>query len=369
MKQSTLAFICGFILFVILAVSWCGRKPEAENAGLLTPSPTVPAATPTPLASSPSPVPSAVAQASPTPPLPTPPPEFRKIVQKISPAVIEVTLFDLSGQLLRNTTGFFISRDGQLVTSLSAVEGAAHGVAKSPDGKIRNVSGLLASSSELDLAVLKADTQTGVPTISLSKKTQPESGDWLAVIEAPARHREQALLAGTISAPTAEEPKDRLKISVSIPNDAGGSPIIDLNGEVAGVVASAREQGGSAKNIVRPANLLEPLIAQVKPGATPRWAVAEPETPTPLPKPSLAARRRVLYNPAPKYPGAARFSNIRGAGRFRVVFGTDGTVKTVQVLQSTGQPILDQSAIDGLRQWKAEPGPEWTILVPITFAP
>ena len=368
MKQSTLAFICAFILIVILTVSWCGRKPE--NVAIGIPSPTPPAATPTPSTPTPSPGASAVVQVTPTPPLATPPPELRKVAQKVSPAVIELTLFDLSGQLLRNSTGFFISRDGQFVTNLSTVENAAHGVAKSSDGKIRNVSGLLASSSELDLAVLKADTQTGVSFIPLSKNTQPESGAWLAIIEPPTRHREQTLLAGTVSAPTAEEPKDRIKISVPLPNEVGGSPVVDLNGEVAGVVTSVREQGGSPKSVIRSASSLDPLIAQVKPSATPRWAVAEPETPTPSPRPSLVAKRRVLYNPAPRYPGAARFSGLRGSGRFRVVFATDGTVKSIQVLSSTGQPILDQSALEALRQWKAEPGPaEWTILVPISFAP
>jgi TonB family protein len=352
---------------VILTVSWCGRKPE--NAAIGVPLPTPPAATPTPSSPTPSPAASAVAQVTPTPPLATPPPELRKVAQKVAPAVVELTLFDLSGQLLRNTTGFFVSKDGELLTNLSAVENAAHGVAKSPDGKIRNVSGILASSSELDLAVLKADTLTGVPFIPLSKNVQPESGAWLAVIEAPIRHREQTLLAGTVSAPTAEEPKDRVKISVPLPNDVGGSPVVDINGQVAGVVTSVSEQGGSPRTIIRSAPSLDPLITQVKPSATARWAVAEPQTPTPSPRPSLVAKRRVLYNPAPKYPGTARFAGLRGSGRFRLVFGTDGTVKNIQVLSSTGQPILDQSAVEALRQWKAEPGPEWTILVPITFSP
>jgi TonB family protein len=59
-----------------------------------------------------------------------------------------------------------------------------------------------------------------------------------------------------------------------------------------------------------------------------------------------------------------------GTGKFRVTFGTNGLVKNVQTVESTGQPILDRSAIEALQAWKAEPGAgDWTVLVPITFQP
>jgi TonB family protein len=59
-----------------------------------------------------------------------------------------------------------------------------------------------------------------------------------------------------------------------------------------------------------------------------------------------------------------------GSGKFRVTFGTNGLVKNVQTLESTGQAVLDQAAIKALQQWKAEPGGrDWTVLVPISFQP
>src|SRR6202043_2956290 len=99
-------------------------------------------------------------------------------------------------------------------------------------------------------------------------------------------------------------------------------------------------------------SLLDPLLAQAKPGTTGRWAAAPLESPTATPAPRVAARR-VLYNPAPKYPFEARSIRVgpnRGNGRYRVTFGTNGSVRNVQTVESTGQPILDQAAIEGLRQ-------------------
>src|SRR5881409_234941 len=152
MRQSTLALVCGLILFVVLAYSWCGRTPAPQGTTL----PATPAATPARpgttgapnVAASPS---VSVAQVTATPPAQTPPPEFQKVAQKAAPAIIEFTVFDAKGQLLRTGNAFFVSRDGLLVTSWTIVADAAHGVAKSPDGKIRNVTGVLASDQQSDL--------------------------------------------------------------------------------------------------------------------------------------------------------------------------------------------------------------------------
>jgi TonB family protein len=51
-----------------------------------------------------------------------------------------------------------------------------------------------------------------------------------------------------------------------------------------------------------------------------------------------------------------------------VTFGPNGLVKNVQTVQSTGQPLFDQAAIQALQTWKAEPSAgDWTVLVPISF--
>ncbi|SRR5713226_214862 len=368
MKQSHLALICGLVLVVVLAMSWCGRKPGPEVAGTPTPAQTPPqVSTASPSASA------AAAQVSATPPATQPPsPEFRKVADKVQPAIILVTVFDQFGQLVRTGTGFFISEDGQFVTDGQVVEGAAHAVAKSPDGKIRNVTGFLASSTSRDLALLKAETKTGVPFLPLSKAAELDTGTPVAIIRSSLAHRDQLVIAATISARRSDQGGERLEISNPIPNEAEGSPVIDLNGNVVGVVTSSHEQGATTK-VVRPATTLDLLSAQIKPGATGRWAVAESPTPSPSPFARTDNNRKlkVIYNPAPKYPDEARFSAspIRGSGRFRVTFNANGQVKNVETVQSTGRPILDQAAFNALRQWKSEPGHEWAILVPITFEP
>jgi TonB family protein len=369
MKQSHLALICGCLLVVILAISWCGRKPQPEITSLPTP-----AQTPSPVSATPFPSPSAsaaTAQASTKPsPSQTPPPELRKLAGKVGSAVVLVTVFDPSGQLLRTGTGFFVAADGRLVTNMHVVEGGAHAVAKSADGKIRNVTGVVASSPPLDVALLKAETKMGVPFLALSKVSEPEKGTTVAVIGSPLTPREEPLAVALISGQQSDPGEERLEISAPISNYAEGSPVVDTNGEVMGVVTSAGGQNAATASVVRPASTLRSLLTPTKPDTTGHWAGKSP-SPSATPASQDNRRLKVLYNPAPRYPTEARFSMspIRGSGRFRVIFNANGQTKDVQILQSTGRPALDQAAITALRQWKSEPGHEWSVLVPVAFEP
>src|SRR5437667_11581860 len=82
-----------------------------------------------------------------------------KLETTVQPSVIWVTVFDPKGNLLRTESAFFISPDGRFVTTARAIEGGINAVAKTADGGIYNVSGILSASTELDLAVLQVDAK------------------------------------------------------------------------------------------------------------------------------------------------------------------------------------------------------------------
>jgi TonB family protein len=372
MKHSHLALISGLILIVILAMSWCGRKP-AQLTGPTTPSP-APIQSPQPAAvtgPTPTPLPTASPTLTPSPtPTPgprlTPSPELRKAAKKVGPAIISISVFDPSGQLLHAGTGFYVSSDGRFITDWHVADGGAHAVAKSSDGKIRNVAGVLASSPTLDLAVLRAETKVGVPFLRLSKISEPDTP--VAVVGSSLEHSEQPLATVRVSAQQADSSGELLASSAPLAAQTSGAPLVNENGEVVGVVTLARDSSGASSVVVRPASALASLVARIAPEATARWAGAEAESPTPTPTPK---KLRIVFNPAPVYPEQARRANppIGGSGRFRIVFDANGQAREVQIVRPTGQSTLDQAAVEALRQWKSEPGHEWSLVVPITFRP
>lgn len=370
MRNSFLALLSGVILFIILAMSWCGRQP-AQVGGSPTPLPTL---TPTPTIL-------AVASVAPTPtvttspvkvepsatpaPTQTPSAELKKASAKIAPAVILVTTFDVSGKLVRSGPGFFATSDGRLITSWQLVQDAAHAVAKSPDGKIRNITGVIASSPALDLAVLKAETKTGVPVIQISKNS--EAKGTAAIIGSSLGQREQPLIGLQINGREMVAGGDSLATSASLSGGAGGSPVIDENSEVVGIVSLTGEPNQPPRTVIRPADALNSLLAQTKSDSPAKWAAAPDESPSPSPSP----KGKVVYAPSPIYPERARSFNppLAGSGRFRIMFDATGQAKSVQIVRSTGQPILDQAAVEAFQKWKSTPGHEWSLLIPITFQP
>ena len=294
---------------------------------------------------------------------PQPPPgqpsssELATLEAKVQPSVIWVTAFDSKGNLLRTESGFFISADGRFVTTAHAIEGAINAVAKTADGGLYNVSGILASSKASDLAVMQADVkpQKLLKFLELNKGSELPPGTTVAVVG--------SALAGPEGNPrqvaiTAES-SDRLEIAGSIPSSSVGSPVVNENGDVLGVVTSTGE-----KSIARPVAALDSILSRVTADTQARWPHVAETTATPqaTPKP------RLIYAPAPSFPPGQSLPGQTGTGRFRLTFNPAGNVTDIQIVTSTGNPYFDQAAVKTLRQWKSAPSQGWQATVPVTFS-
>ncbi|MBM3305623.1 MAG: energy transducer TonB [Candidatus Aminicenantes bacterium] len=62
---------------------------------------------------------------------------------------------------------------------------------------------------------------------------------------------------------------------------------------------------------------------------------------------------KLVKEVSPVYPEIARLSEVQGVVILSVKTGPDGKVQDVMVLRSI--PLLDQAAIDAVRQWVYEP--------------
>jgi TonB family protein len=286
----------------------------------------------------------------------TPSSELANLETKVRPSVIWVTTFDPKGNLLRTETGFCISADGRFVTTLHAIEGAVNAVAKTADGGIYNVSGVLAASKASDLAVLKADIkpQKLLRFLELNKTAELSTGTRVAVVGSALAGNEGNARETTI---TPQSP-DRLKIAGSTPASSVGAPVVNENGDVIGIVTSAGE-----KVIGRPVAVLDSLLSRVAADTQARWPQLAETSPTPRATP----RPRLIYAPAPSFPPGQSLPGQSGSGRFRLTFDAQGNVTNVQIVTSTGNPYFDQAAIKTLREWKSAPSQGWQATVPVTF--
>jgi TonB family protein len=295
-------------------------------------------------------------QSSQTTPAQTPSSELGNLEAKVRPSVIWVTTFDSKGNLLRTESGFFISADGRFVTTAHTIDGGVNAVAKTADGGIYNVSGVLTLSKSADLAVLKAEVkpQKLLRFLDLNKTGELLVGAKVAVVGSALAGNEGTAHEATITRQSSE----RLEIAGTIAASSVGSPVVNENGDVVGVVTSAGE-----KTIARPVAALDSALSRVTAETQARWPQLAQTTPTPhaTPKP------RLLYAPAPSFPPGQSLPGQAGTGRFRLTFDPQGNVTNIQIVTSTGNPYFDQAAIKTLRQWKSAPSQGWQATVPVTF--
>jgi TonB family protein len=361
-RMNRISFWFVFLLYVL---GCCERKASivcaAEASPLsLTPAPftsatqelSQPTATPSPQSSR------------------TPASVFMQAAQPIRAAVLIVSVFDATGHLSSNGHGFFVSRDGQFVTDRSVVAGGVNAVAKVADGAIYNVSGAVGQTATQNLVAMKADASHWLPFLVPSAGTLPETGEEVAIVLSAMEPTNPVLLEEKINARFADDVGEWFEVTPPLSKTIAGAPVINQRGELIGVVTF---RSGSNACVIRPAVAVATLVSQVSPNATASWhnvpAAASPRTATPSKTPVKASK--LVYAPPPRYPSDARQPRDarQASGSFRVSFDADGRAVGVQTIRSTGNSVLDQSALSALHEWRAEPGHEWSLVVPVTFKP
>lgn len=82
----------------------------------------------------------------------------------------------------------------------------------------------------------------------------------------------------------------------------------------------------------------------------------------PPPKPKLTGplrvggnvqAARIINRIQPVYPPLARQTRISGTVRLHAIIGKDGTIQQLEVM--SGHPLLQQAALDAVRQWRYQP--------------
>jgi periplasmic protein TonB len=107
-------------------------------------------------------------------------------------------------------------------------------------------------------------------------------------------------------------------------------------------------------------SLLHDLI---NPGNEPA-APAEPVPPPPPPPPLIVKTERIrkggivqaanlIHQVNPMYPPLARQARVQGVVVLEAVISTEGSIESLRVVR--GHPLLNQAALDAVKQWKYRP--------------
>jgi TonB family protein len=77
-----------------------------------------------------------------------------------------------------------------------------------------------------------------------------------------------------------------------------------------------------------------------------------------------ARKPKFLDAPHPTYPPNVDKMRVTGSGRFKITFNERGNARSVEIVQSTGNRILDGNTIKTLKRWRVDPGSPFYVVVP-----
>ena len=153
---------------------------------------------------------------------------------------------------------------------------------------------------------------------------------------------------GQLKAPTAIPKKIQMIKEDEAPPSTGGV----MGGVVGGV------PGGQAGGVV--GGVLGSIV-NAAPTAVPKVA-----TPQRVKVSAGVTSGLLIRKITPTYPPLAKQARIQGSVVLQAVIGKDGTIQNLRAV--SGHPMLIQSAIDAVRQWKFSPGEGTaTVTVDVNF--
>ena len=183
------------------------------------------------------------------------------LVRRVKPAVVTIIVYDEKDKVAGSGSGFFVAPD-RVVTNQHVVEGAYRAEVKMISGNVYSVKGLLAADGEADIVLLQVDVPATLVNPLIVSRTSPQEGESVVVIGNPLGFLEGSVSTGVVSA-VRDIPRVGRLIQITAPISPGssGSAVVNMRGQVIGMVRGAFEAGQNL-NIAVPAD----RITQLQPG-------------------------------------------------------------------------------------------------------
>lgn len=184
------------------------------------------------------------------------------IAKDSSGTIVSIIMSDVDGNVTAKGTGFFISRDGRILTNYHVIENeqGEHSTPtiKMQDGAILPVDELLAYDKERDIAIIKVSG--GSRTVTLGDSDKLQVGEEIVAIGNPLS-LESTVSNGIVSAIRTIKKEGGRFLQITAPISAGssGGPLFNMRGEVIGITA-ANLEGGENLNFAIPINDASALI-------------------------------------------------------------------------------------------------------------
>jgi tetratricopeptide (TPR) repeat protein len=181
------------------------------------------------------------------------------IIKRVQPSIVSILIINREGKVSGQGSGFFVNREGDIITSRHVLEGAGRSNVITSEGKELPIKKVVAEDPDGDLIQVSVALEgERVQPLSISP-TLPETGERVIVIGTPLG-LEKTVSDGIVSA-VRDVPGFGKIIQVTAPISPGssGSPVVNMKGEVVGV-ATFFVIAGQNLNFAIPVERISKLI-------------------------------------------------------------------------------------------------------------
>jgi serine protease Do len=200
---------------------------------------------------------------------------FVQLADKSRPAVVQIRVMGESAkgeQAQRSRgSGFFIDPLGYLLTAQHVVDKAKALEVRLADGQ-RLPAKLVAADSQIDLAILKVQSDKELPTLPLTDSDRIRVGD-LAVVFGYPFGRESSMNLGIISRAGRTFPDsasfDYIQTDAGAYSGGSGGPLLNSKGHVIGMITMASERGNMG--FATPINVIKRIFPRLANGEKLAW--------------------------------------------------------------------------------------------------
>ncbi|OPY80221.1 MAG: putative serine protease HtrA [Syntrophorhabdus sp. PtaU1.Bin153] len=190
------------------------------------------------------------------------------LIKETQPSVVTISVLKANGNITALGTGFFVSKDGDIITNRYVIDGASRIRIKTRDGRTYRVNRVISVDKHSDLACVRANIPTQYVRPLQIEASLPEVGERVVVLGNP-KGLERTASDGIVSAVRHAPGFGRVvQITAPISPGSSGSPVINGRGRVIGVVAFLME--GQNLNFSISGERVERLVHGTKNGTNRR---------------------------------------------------------------------------------------------------
>lgn len=158
--------------------------------------------------------------------------------KKATKSVFTLKTFDAAGTLLASSNGFFTGTEGEAVSSFSPFRGAYKAVVIDSQGKELAVLCMLGANDTYDVAKFRVDARKTTPLVIASTNATEEQPLWLLPY-----HETKNILQGRVKKAEVFNGHDAYyTLTLTMPDNASGCPILNEQGEVVGLAQQPARQ-------------------------------------------------------------------------------------------------------------------------------